>query len=281
MEKYHITTSVVELPSSRRKDKNNNKMRIYKIMDNTKRFSNKVENYVRYRPSYPTGVIKYLVDTVGINSKSTVADIASGTGMLSQLLINRVKKLYCVEPNNEMRQYSEGILKKYNNCSVINGSAETTNLEDNSVDFITVAQAFHWFNTQNSINEFKRILKPSGIMILIWNNRVNNTEFLKVYDDSLKKYAIDYNELNHQNITDNELNKYFKNEMIKKTFNNYQEFDIEGVMGRVLSCSYAPPEESENFKKLKKSLKESFNKNAVDSIIHFNYETELFWGIPC
>ncbi len=156
------------------------------MKDTTKRFSNRVENYIKYRPSYPQKLIDYLIEIVGINKNSTVADIGSGTGIFTKLLVDKVKTIYAVEPNNEMRSAAIKAFGNFSNCFSVNATAENTTLENNSIDFITSAQAFHWFNIPKSKLEFKRILKRDGKLILIWNNRVNNTEFLKVYEEALK-----------------------------------------------------------------------------------------------
>jgi len=248
------------------------------MKDNTKRFSNRVDNYVKYRPSYPAQLIDYLLNEIGINKKAIVADIGSGTGIFSKLLINKVKTIYCVEPNNEMRLYSEEMFKSAKNSYVINGTAEATALNDNSIDFITVAQAFHWFNIRKTMKEFRRIIKANGIMILVWNNRLTNTEFLNTYEYGVQKYANDYNEVNHQNITEAEIRECFNSDMKKIKFNNFQEFDFNGVMGRLLSSSYAPLEGTENYIKLKEIVKEAFDKGAINGKVRFNYETKLYWG---
>ena len=248
------------------------------MKNNTNRFSNRVDNYVKYRPSYPIQLIDYLVSEIGVNKESTISDIGSGTGIFSKLLINKVKTIYCIEPNNEMRQYSEEIFKSYNNCHVNNGTAEATELEDNSIDFITVAQAFHWFNIRKTMKEFRRITKLNGIMILIWNNRLTNTKFLNMYEYGLKKYANDYNEVNNKNISEAEIRKCYNSDMKRVTFNNFQEFDFVGVMGRLLSSSYAPLEGTENYKRLREIIKEAYDKGAINGKVRFNYETELYWG---
>ncbi len=241
------------------------------------RFSDRVDNYVKFRPSYPSKAIEYLTE-IGISKKSDVADIGSGTGIVSKLLIDKVNNLYGIEPNNEMRNAAEKDLCKYSNYISINGSAETTTLNNESIDFITVAQAFHWFDREKSLIEFRRILRSSGQLILIWNNRINNTPFLKGYDQLLLKYGTDYKEINHQNITDGELESLFVKNYKKKIFDNFQKFDLEGLKGRLFSSSYTPTPEDPEYNLLNNGIEDLFNRFNDNGKILFNYKTEIYSG---
>lgn len=128
---------------------------------------------------------------------SIVGDVGSGTGILSSLLIDKVKRLYCVEPNDEMRNYANKSLSDFDNFISINAKSESTTLDDNSLDAITVAQAFHWFDIEKTKIEFNRVLKPNYNVFLLWNNRISNTPFLREYDQILKSLSIDYKSVNH------------------------------------------------------------------------------------
>ncbi len=132
-------------------------------LDSKKRFSSRVENYIKYRPSYPLGIIDFLKNERVLEKKSIIADIGSGTGKLTKIFLKKRKKVYGVEPNGEMRHAAERLLKKYPNFVSINGSAEKTSLDNESVDVIIVGQAFHWFNINEAKSEFLRILKPDHI----------------------------------------------------------------------------------------------------------------------
>jgi ubiquinone/menaquinone biosynthesis C-methylase UbiE len=228
------------------------------MKDNTKRFSDRVENYIKYRPDYPKDFVQYLFNNVGMCENSTVADIGSGTGILTELLVDKVKTIYAVEPNKEMRLASENSLHKNKNYISINGTAENTSLNDNSVEYITAAQAFHWFDIEKTLKEFNRISKANGILILVWNNRTNDTDFLKRYEEILKLYANDYNEVNHSNLTENQLSKCFYSEMSSAYFKNYQDFNLNGVIGRLLSSSYCPLPGTEKYSILEKEITSAF-----------------------
>ena len=243
-------------------------------MDNTKRFSSRVDNYVKYRPSYPQDAMSYLFNK-GINKNSIVGDIGSGTGILSKLLINNVKSLYCVEPNDEMRNYAQSTLSKYDNFFSINATAENTTLKDNSLDAITVAQAFHWFDIEKCKLEFNRILKPKSNIFLIWNNRLTNTPFLKEYDQILKDLSKDYNTVNHQNLVDKEFDLFFDKKWEKATFENYQIFNFEQFKGRVFSSSYTPEESDSVYSSFYKAIEKLFEKENTNGFVKFNYTTEI------
>ena len=139
--------------------------------DSTKRFSSRVDNYVKYRPGYPDEVIKFLQTECNLSVGSVIADIGSGTGIFTSLLLNQGYKVYAVEPNEDMQQAAIARLGGYKSFMPINAGAEATTLPEESVDLIVCAQAFHWFNNEKSRAEFKRILNDEGRAALIWNNR--------------------------------------------------------------------------------------------------------------
>ncbi|MFS1512090.1 class I SAM-dependent methyltransferase [Chengkuizengella sp. SCS-71B] len=249
-------------------------------MDNKKRFSNRVENYVKYRPSYPKKTIDFLYNELGFKQNSIIADVGSGTGIFSNLLLDRESNVLSVEPNQEMREAAENLLVSYENYISINGSAENTTLPDKSVDFIVSAQAFHWFDLQKTKQEFERILKPNGKVFLIWNNRLTEeSEFSVAYERILKKYANDYNEVNHQNIGHRELNSFFNNEGYKTfTCPNYQVFNFEQLKGRLLSSSYSPVPGEDNYEIIMVQLRDVFNLYNQNGQVTFHYNTEVYYG---
>ena len=248
-------------------------------MDNTKIFSNKVENYIKFRPSYPSEVIRFLYTNIGINKDSRIADIGSGTGIFTKLILEQKNKVYAVEPNNEMREASEKLLSKYEKFISVNGSAESTTLVSSSVDFVVSAQAFHWFDRLKAKKEFSRILNPEGKVILVWNKRIKKENpFLIDYEQLLLNYAKEYKEISLENIGDAELKEFFQDKYDTDMFPNNQYFNFEQLTGRLLSSSYAPSPSDNNYEPMLKELKNIFDKFNNNGFVSFEYQTMIYWG---
>ncbi|MGO4729017.1 class I SAM-dependent methyltransferase [Paenibacillus sp. 2KB_22] len=249
-------------------------------MNSEERFTSRVESYLKYRPSYPKEAIDHLYDVVGLSSNSNIADIGSGTGIISKLLLERGSYVIAVEPNQAMREAAEQTLKSSPQFQSIAGSAESTGLPDQSVDFIVCAQAFHWFDRSAAQIEFRRILRPGGRVILIWNSRLSHgTPFREEYNQLLHTYGTDYKKVNHKNISQTMLLSFFKEgSMHEMRFRMSQKFDFEGLKGRLLSSSYSPAPGHANYDPMMSELRNLFDKNNQEGIVAFDYETEIFWG---
>ncbi len=242
------------------------------------RFSNRVNDYVKSRPSYPAEIMKFIVNDLGLEQSDKIADIGSGTGKFSELLLKNKNVVYCVEPNNEMRKAAEKLLSGYRNFISINGEAENTGLDNNCVKFVTCAQAFHWFNHEKVKAEFLRILIPDGWVILIWNSRIiDSTNFMKDYEELLLNFSIDYSQVNHKNIDERILDRFFRNYKLK-IFPYSQSFDFEGLKSRLLSSSYAPKEDHPKYRGMLDALENIFNKNNVGGNVEFIYNSEVYFG---
>lgn len=248
--------------------------------DTTKLFSNRVENYVKYRPTYPKLLLRKLEEEGILTEEKTIADIGSGTGILTEILLETKCKIFAVEPNDEMRFAAEARLSKFNNFNSVKGTAEASTLEDKSIDIITVAQAFHWFDQVKTRVEFKRILKPEGIVVLIWNERlVEKSNFQKEYDILLKKYCSRYESSKHRNVTRDQIaNFYGSNNFSEYDCDNYQKFDFESLKGRLSSSSYTPTKEEENYEPLMEELKHLFDKYQANGVVQFDYNTKMYYG---
>lgn len=247
--------------------------------DNTKRFSNRVDNYVKYRPSYPREIISFLEIFFQFNNKLIIADIGSGTGILSKIFLENGNTVYAVEPNEPMRNKAAELLKNHPSFKSIDGTAEQTKLQNESVDIITAAQAFHWFDAVKAKAEFKRILKPNGYCCLMWNERLSISPFEKAYEQLLFNYSTDYAKVDHRNIDDKKIKAFFSPQRVtKKSFSNQQVFDFDGLKGRLLSSSYAPDETHPKHNAMIQQLKNIFDSFKQNNIVEFNYETKLYLG---
>jgi SAM-dependent methyltransferase len=246
----------------------------------TQRFSNRVENYVKFRPGYPDEAISFLVKEAKLSIHSVIADVGSGTGIFTRLLLDQGFTAYAVEPNDAMRESAGKQLHTYPNFHSVNGTAELTTLSNHSIDLVVCAQAFHWFDQQKTKIEFKRILKPNGLVALIWNNRqIDIDEFAIAYELLLQQQGSDYKEVNHRNITDVDFSNFFKNGKYQLAkYTNVQVFDEDGLVGRAFSSSYIPPKDTEAGAVFLEALKQLFAQYQVEGTVNFQYQTEVYWG---
>jgi ubiquinone/menaquinone biosynthesis C-methylase UbiE len=248
------------------------------MKDSVNKFTDKVENYIKFRPDYPSEFLHEL-KRYNFSKDSIIADIGSGTGKLTQLFIKNGNTTYAVEPNANMRDFADKLFKKYRHYISVNGTAENTTLENKSMDFVTVAQAFHWFDPQKSITEFKRILKEKGVLVLIWNVRKIDTVFLNEYEKIISTYSENYKETWHRNTDDDMMKGCFKNEYEKIVIAHSQRFNFEEVIGRYLSSSYSAKEGTERYIKIYDELKRVFELyKEDDNKIRFNYDMEIYAG---
>jgi len=247
--------------------------------DSTVRFSNRVENYIRYRPGYPKGVLEVLRDECRLSPDSVVADIASGTGIFTRMLLENGNKVLAVEPNREMREAAERLLADYPNFISIAGTAEETTLPAQSVDFATAAQAAHWFNLPRARCEFARILRPEGWAVLLWNERsTDTTPFLRDYEQLLMTYSTDYQQVRHENTTDKIDTFFAPSAFEERTFDMQQNFDYAELEGRLLSSSYAPLADNPNYAAMLTRLRRIFDAHQAEGRASMEYRTRMYYG---
>lgn len=246
-------------------------------LNSIQRFSSRVDSYVRFRPSYPKQVIETLERNCGFTRHSVIADIASGTGIFTKLLLEHGNRVFGVEPNAEMRRAGEEFLAAYPNFISVTGTAEATTLDPRSVDFVTAAQAGHWFDRAKSRQEFGRILRPGGWVVLVWNERrTDSTPFLRDYEKLLLRYGTDYNEVRHEHTV---VADFFDPlPFQERTFDLQQTFDYAGVEGRLLSSSYAPGPGHPNHAPMLRELREIFDRYQRSGQVSIDYVTRMFYG---
>jgi len=238
------------------------------------RFTNRVADYAASRPGYPAECIDYLKKSAGLTDRAAVADIGSGTGIFTRLLAPHARLVYAVEPNPFMAEsYDE-----YPNIRPVSGTASATTLPDGSVDLITCAQSFHWFDRASALAEFRRIARPGASLVLIWNKRRTDTPFLRAYEAALSTWSADYTTVNHANLTETELASCFAGPMSIVRFPNSQHFTRNGLKSRMLSSSYCPMPGEKNHDNLFAEVEAAFHTYAQNGVIAFEYHTEIYRG---
>jgi SAM-dependent methyltransferase len=247
--------------------------------DSKSRFSSRVENYVKYRPHYPDAVVDVLRREIGFTPDQAVADIGSGTGISCEPFLKSGNTVFAIEPNADMRAAAEkwwGSNRKFHS---MDASAEATSLPDHSVDLVVAGQAFHWFDVEKAKDEFRRILKADGHVLLMWNTRTRGDEFTRAYEDYLLKFGADFKTVRHEQITPDVFDAFFSPGSYKQIrLPNPQTMDFEGLKGRMLSSSYMPQEGSPNFDEMMRSLREIFDRHQKQNKVVMTYDTELHIG---
>jgi ubiquinone/menaquinone biosynthesis C-methylase UbiE len=243
--------------------------------NSTNRFSDRADNYNLYRPVYPAAIISWLEEKIGLNKDSRIADIGSGTGIFSTLFLASGYSLNAVEPNTEMRSVALKNLQHYHGFRNIDGTAEHTTLTDNSVDLITVAQAFHWFNEEAVKKEFKRILIPGGTILLVWNILQADTPFLKGYAALKEKYAENLPHPGRANLESIQ-GFFYPSAVTTHQIRNIQWLTAEGLKGYLLSFSTVPLKTEILYNNMIDELKNLFEQYAENGLIKMEYETMLY-----
>jgi ubiquinone/menaquinone biosynthesis C-methylase UbiE len=248
-------------------------------LNSTQRFSSRVDTYTRFRPSYPKQIIEILERECGLTRDSVIADIASGTGIFTRLLLEHGNRVYGVEPNAEMRRAGEEFLAKYPKFTSVNGTAEGTPLPDKSVDLITSAQAAHWFVREKAMLEFQRILRPDGYLVLIWNDRKTaGSRFSEEYERLVETYGTDYSEVQRLGrvIDGNEFFREFSCQ--KRRLPNHQRLSYEALEGRLLSSSYAPERGEPSCASMLADLRRIFDEFQENGLVRMEYDTNIYFG---
>ncbi len=248
--------------------------------DAKQRFSNKVADYVRYRPSYPSELIAMLRDQCGLQAHHHIADVGSGTGILSKLFLKNGNFVCGVEPNREMSGAGVEFLAAFPKFETIAGSAEATTLADGCVDFVTAAQAFHWFEPVATRSEFLRILRPGGFVVIVWNERqLDPTPFLGEYEALLHRFGTDYAKVSESYPRHSQIQEFFApNSFTHKTFPNFQKFDLDGVRGRLRGSSYIPSPEQPTFAPMMAELERIFDAYQQNGEVSMDYTTHVYFG---
>ena len=244
-------------------------------MDPTQRFSDRVENYAKFRPNYPDALIRFLLERLPL--PATIADIGSGTGILSAQLLGAGFQVFGVEPNAPMRQEAERSLGDQPAFRSVVGTAENTTLASSSVGAVTCAQSFHWFDRTKCRAEFERILRAPKLVLLVWNERISEGPMAE-YDRILKESAPEYSTVGrHNNITEADIAEFFARDRFDLvSFPHSQRLDREAFIGRVLSCSYAPNIGQPGHDVFIDKLGAFFENHSQADWLEFPYQTRVY-----
>jgi SAM-dependent methyltransferase len=249
-------------------------------LHSTARFSDRVDDYVRYRPDYPSALIEWLQREQGVDAAWRVADVGAGTGISSKMFLDAGYRVTAVEPNAPMRAAAERWLQAYENFDAVDGKADATGLPDASVDLVTVAQAFHWFDQETTRREFARILRPRGLAAIWWNSRrLTGTRFLEGYEALLQQFGTDYASVAERYTDDERMRAWFGAGFRGSArFEHAQRLDFEALRGRLMSSSYAPQAGHPQHEPMLRELRELFDNCAEQGTVSFDYDTRIFAG---
>lgn len=249
-------------------------------MNSTKKFDGRAKNYAASRSSYSAELIDCLYGQFGLEKARVIADIGSGTGKFSKLLLERKSTVYCVEPCNDMRCTAEKELCEYAGFCSVAGSAEHTTLNNNSVDCITAAQCFHWFDVPKFKKECLRIVKNGGRVFLIWNSRDCEDVINQEWREICLRYCPDFkgfgNGIEYQ---DKKIAEFFENGYDYVSFDYPLIFDRERFIKRCLSSSYSPKENDSGYERYICALNNMFDKYQRDGNLHIANKSVAYVGI--
>ncbi len=218
---------------------------------------------------------------MGLSKAATVADVGSGTGIFTRLLLDAGATVYAVEPNDAMRGAAESDLGGRPRFTSVAGSAEATGLGSASVSLVTCAQAFHWFDVAPTRREFQRILIPTSHCALIWNTAVIGTNaFSAGYEKIKADFGTDFKQVRHEALErSGRFDAFFgPGRWAKACFENFQALDLTGLKGRMMSSSYAPKEGHPDFGPMMAALEHLHARCQEGGLIRMDYSTEIFYG---
>jgi SAM-dependent methyltransferase len=249
------------------------------MIDPVDRFSDRVEDYVRYRPGYPRELLEPLRRDAALTGDAAIADIGCGPGNLAAVFLENGNTVFGVEPNAPMRAASEKAFDRFHQFHAVDGRAEETNLAPASVDFVVAGQAFHWFEPVATRAEFRRILKPAGWVVLIWNERAGASPFDDAYEAMLVEHGIDYQKIRKSRNDEPSIRAFFEGAEVRRaTFTHAQLFDFDGLKGRLMSSSYAPPSGDPAHEPMLAHLRRVFDGHQNQGTVRFCYETTMWYG---
>ena len=241
------------------------------------RFSNRVSDYVSGRPGYPDAAVFWLAETFGIDRSAAVADVGAGTGISAELFLRHGFTVVALEPNDAMREAAIARLGSDPRFRAVAAPAEATTLPGSSIDVVVAAQAFHWFDRAAFREECRRILRPKGVVALLWNvRRVGGSPFAVAYEALLRDFGTDYLAVRHENVTDEELAAFFGGPFERRAFDNVQVLDRLGLRARLLSSSYVPAAGQTQHEPMLAALEALYREHQDDGKVAMEYELRVY-----
>lgn len=248
---------------------------------NENRFTGLANTYLKFRPAYPDTFIRYLYSEIGMTNESVIADIGAGTGIFTKLLLEKGSYVFAIEPNADMRSKLSAELQNHSRLTITNSSAENTTLINHSIDFVTCAQAFHWFDPQAFKKECIRMLKPFGKVILVWNIFDLQSTLIQEVQMLKEQYCTEFKGFagGLKNGGSGNIEIFFNNGVCDyKVFRNDLFYNEEEFIGRNLSSSYAPKENDANYAPYINDLKKLYHKYELNGILSVPNITESYIG---
>ncbi|KEZ50894.1 class I SAM-dependent methyltransferase [Metabacillus indicus] len=237
-------------------------------------FDNKTREYAIGRPSYPTDILSVMKE-LDINNQSTIADIGAGTGILTHMLGSLECDILAIEPNEHMLEECKVYCKDVTNIKMIKAPAEETSLMEHSVDVITIAQAFHWFDKKRCKKEFRRILKENGSVVILWNDMQITSQLAMEYAALLNNYKVKTTAAISNFDPDEEKRNFLEQEYTKVYYDNWHTVTEESFIGGALSLSYTPSKLDLKYNDFVAELGQLFSKYQHNGSVTFHYKTEV------
>lgn len=243
------------------------------------KFDGRAENYLAARPAYSDELIEWLYTEMGLSSNSVIADIGCGTGKFSAQLLKRGSTVYGVEPNEGMRKKAAAAMQGYSRFRLFSGNDAHTGLQDTSVDAVTAAQAFHWFDSGIFREECNRIVRPGGRIFLIWNLRDLRYDVNQQWEAVFREFAENFIGFNNGLVEDDpRIRAFFPDGYERRAFENPLSFEREMFCRRLLSSSYAPMEGTPRYEEFLKRVNEIFDHFQQNGRIRVPHDSVVYWG---
>ena len=244
------------------------------------RFTGRVDSYKLARPGYPKEIVALLQRECGLTPQSRIVDVAAGTGIFAELFLENGNIVTAIEPNVEMRSACIELQRRYSRLLAIEGTAEHTGLPETCADFITVAQALHWFHLERTRKEFARILKRNGWCVIAYNERRPDSDlFHRSYEDLLRRFGIDYEAVQSKYPNEGALRAFFDPASMRRVrLDNFQLLDRDALIGRVVSSSYMPTPGHPGYDEMLKEIERLFTENQRNGVVRLNYDCTLSYG---